>query len=70
MGVIRIIDNAGQLRELHPIESNEDLVELIANLTEGDIVYFNGTELVRLPIGTAGQTLKVNAGATAPEWVT
>jgi len=68
MGVIKIIDSAGQHRELHPIDNNEDLCELIDNLTEGDIVYFNGTELVRLPIGTAGQVLTVNAGATAPEW--
>lgn len=36
---------------------------------EGDIFY-RGSEgkLVRLPIGTAGQLLKVNTGATAPEW--
>jgi len=68
MGVINIIDSAGQHRQVHPIENNEDLVELITDLTLGDIVYFNGTELVRLPIGTAGQVLTVNAGATAPEW--
>ncbi len=66
--MIRIYDVTGQLRELHPIENNEDLVELIANLTLGDIVYFDGTNLVRLPIGTAGQVLTVNAGADAPEW--
>ena len=34
----------------------------------GDILYHNGTGYVRLGIGTAGQTLKVNAGASAPEW--
>jgi len=34
----------------------------------GDIMYYNGTDWVVLPIGTAGQTLTVNAGATAPEW--
>jgi len=68
--MIRIYDVTGQLRELHPIESNEDLAALIANLTQGDIVYFDGTNLVRLPIGTAGQVLTVNAGATAPQWVT
>jgi hypothetical protein len=36
--------------------------------TAGDVLYFNGTLLTRLAIGTAGQRLTVNAGATAPEW--
>lgn len=39
-----------------------------ADLTAGDLLYFDGTDLVRLAIGTAGQILSVNAGATAPEW--
>lgn len=37
---------------------------------EGDIIYRDATQWQRLPKGTAGQTLKMNAGATAPEWVT
>lgn len=37
----------------------------------GDLFYADAANsLVRLPKGTAGQTLKMNAGATAPEWVT
>ena len=36
----------------------------------GDILYYNGTDYVRLPVGTAGQSLKVNSGASAPEWGT
>ena len=36
----------------------------------GDIMYYNGTDWVRLPKGSGSQTLKMNAGATAPEWVT
>lgn len=37
----------------------------------GDMIYANGVQsLVRLPIGTTAQVLKVNAGATAPEWTT
>jgi hypothetical protein len=36
--------------------------------TAGDVLYFNGTLLTRLAIGTADQVLTVNAGATAPEW--
>ena len=37
---------------------------------QGDILYRNSTVPDRLPIGTAGQVLKVNSGATAPEWGT
>jgi hypothetical protein len=37
--------------------------------TAGDMDYYTGaTGKARLPIGTAGQILKVNTGATAPEW--
>lgn len=37
--------------------------------TAGDVIYATGSSaLTRLGIGTAGQVLKVNAGATAPEW--
>ena len=34
----------------------------------GDILYYNGTDYQRLGIGTAGQHLTTNSGATAPEW--
>ncbi len=34
----------------------------------GDTMYYNGTDYVRLPKGTADQVLQINAGATAPEW--
>lgn len=34
----------------------------------GDILYHNGTNLVRLAKGTALHHLRMNAGATAPEW--
>lgn len=36
--------------------------------TAGDIIYRNSTVPTRLGIGTAGQVLTVNSGATAPEW--
>jgi len=37
--------------------------------TAGDVIYGTGSAAVtRLGIGTAGQVLKVNSGATAPEW--
>ena len=38
--------------------------------TAGDIIYRNSTVPTRLGIGTAGQVLQVNSGATAPEWTT
>ena len=38
--------------------------------TAGDTIYRNGTVPTRLAIGTAGQVLTVNSGATAPEWAT
>mgnify|MGYP003147584961 FL=1 len=38
--------------------------------TAGDMLYRDGSGLQRLAIGTAGQELKVNSGASAPEWYT
>jgi len=38
--------------------------------TQGDMLYQGATTGQRLPIGTAGQVLKVNSGSTAPEWGT
>jgi hypothetical protein len=38
--------------------------------TQGDIAFRDGSGLQRLAKGTAAQALKINAGATAPEWVT
>ncbi len=73
-GRIQIYDAQGMLRDMLCIENEADLVDLIdemvPGLVEGDILYHDGTQLVRLPKGTAAQTLKMNAGATAPEWVT
>jgi hypothetical protein len=41
----------------------------IASYTIGDVLYASGaTTLSKLGIGTAGQVLTTNAGATAPEW--
>lgn len=37
---------------------------------QGDIMYYDGTDWVRLAKGSAGQVLEMNAGATAPEWDT
>jgi hypothetical protein len=39
--------------------------------TAGDVDYYtSGTAKARLGIGTAGQVLTVNSGATAPQWST
>ena len=38
--------------------------------TQGDILYRDGSGLQRLAKGTANQLLRINSGATAPEWHT
>jgi hypothetical protein len=41
------------------------------SLVEGDVLYATGADtLARLPKGTANQEIRMNAGATAPEWYT
>jgi hypothetical protein len=40
----------------------------VAGVAEGAMTYFDGTNWVDLPKGTAGQSLVMNTGATAPEW--
>jgi len=35
---------------------------------QGDVLYYDGTDYVRLAKGTANQGLRMNTGATAPEW--
>ena len=43
----------------------------LTTFTAGDLVYFStGTSFTKLGIGTAGQILTVNSGATAPQWST
>lgn len=41
---------------------------LAPTTTQGDTIYHNGTDNVRLAKGSAGQVLTMNSGATAPEW--
>lgn len=41
---------------------------LAPTTTAGDIIYHNGSDNIRLAKGTAGQSLVMNSGATAPEW--
>ena len=43
----------------------------LTSFAAGDLLYATGsTTLAKLPKGTAAQTLKMNSGATAPEWTT
>lgn len=53
------IDNTGAV-------SVTDLT--ITGQAAGDILYYNGSNWVKLAIGTPGQVLTVNGGGTAPEW--
>jgi len=50
------------------IDANEanELTSTYAN--QGGIVFQGASTFTQLAIGTAGQVLKVNSGATAPEW--
>ncbi len=48
--------------------TNDKQIPFSTATTAGDIIYFNGTTYDRLGIGTAGQVLKVNDGATAVTW--
>lgn len=40
----------------------------LTGLAAGSLVYYDGSDFVNLGVGTAGQKLVVNSGATAPEW--
>ena len=40
----------------------------VSGLAAGSILYYDGSDFVNLGVGTAGQKLVVNSGATAPEW--
>ena len=52
-----------------PVSSNWAFDDLNLGTTAGDILYYTEAGVrTRLAIGTAGQRLRTNAGATAPEW--
>ena len=74
------VGNAGDITEVQAgvgisIASGTGPIPVITNsstdliTTAGDILYGTAADTVaRLGIGSAGQVLKVNSGATAPEW--
>jgi microcystin-dependent protein len=50
------------------LEANQANLLVSTYANEGGIVYQGASNPTQLAIGTAGQVLKVNSGATAPEW--
>lgn len=71
IGNVLTVNGAGTAPEWSVPGAGTDVAnDLIWNVA-GDLVYADGANhAVILPIGTANQILAVNAGATAPEWVT
>jgi hypothetical protein len=62
-------DGAAAIRTLGS-SADTTVKNLNPGTTAGDIDYYtSSTAKARIAIGTAGQILQVNAGATAPEWV-
>ena len=52
-------------------QTGTDGTDLSTTLTtQGDLLYRDGSGLQRLAKGTAHQALRINSGATAPEWYT
>jgi len=47
-----------------------EVLDLVGSAAQGDILYRNGSSWTRLAKGTASQELRMNSGATAPEWFT
>lgn len=61
-------DGAAAIRTLGS-SADTTVKNLNPGTTAGDIDYYtSSTAKARIGIGTAGQVLKVNSGATAPEW--
>jgi hypothetical protein len=63
-------DGASAIRTLGS-SADTTVKNLNPGTTAGDIDYYtSSTAKARIGIGTAGQVLRVNSGATAPEWAT
>jgi hypothetical protein len=63
-------DGAAAIRTLGS-SADTTVKALNPGTTAGDIDYYTtSTAKARVAIGTAGQVLQVNSGATAPEWAT
>lgn len=64
-GVVKLANNFGGTGALPTVV---DLT--ITSQAQGDILYFNGTNWVRLAAGTSGQFLKTLGGSANPAWAT
>ena len=52
-----------------PADNTVTAAKLDLSIVQGDIIYGTGTDTwAKLAKGTASQSLKMNSGATAPEW--
>ena len=52
-----------------PADNTVTAAKLDLSIVQGDIIYGTGTDTwAKLAKGTADQSLKMNSGATAPEW--
>lgn len=70
--------NAGAARSILGLVPGTDVQAYSARLAEiagsvwaqGDILYFNGASLARLPAGTAGQFFRTGGPSGTPDWAT
>lgn len=65
--------NNVDLKNVAETLTNKTLTSPIINVTsdaDGDIYYRSSGVLTRLPKGTGSQQIRMNSGATAPEWFT
>lgn len=72
-GITGTLSNQTDLDDALDAKQDQDAVlDDLAGLTlaEGDLLYYDGSNLTNLGKGTAGQILTMNGGATAPEWST
>ncbi len=67
-GTIKVDSGGGAGTELNSGYTLDAIPFVVALTAAGDLVYNNGTDWVNLPIGTAGQYLKVVGGE--PAWAT
>ena len=61
------LDNAGALTIANNSVDGTDIA--LGSDAQGDIMYYDGTDWVRLAAGTAGRVLQTNGAAANPSWV-
>ena len=67
--VVRVVHMGFRPTTHQPAANSIDGTHLqIGTPAAGDVMYYNGTDYVRLAKGTAAQVLTMNGGATAPSW--